>query len=391
MAYTGTKTAAFRTDTGTDTSGNLSFRAQVDTRFEILKTQVPTMHSHLFGGAHTMAKHDGTTIRVRRYLPIALDLTPLVEGETPTAGTMTYTDAQVTLRQFGRYVPFSDQLMTVHQDRIRPELVEKLGRNFAETMEVLNFIELTQGTTVRRGGGVESRDLIHTAVSVEDLQYCHRVLSRADARPISKVVAPTGLYGTEGVEPAYFAMCSDDLLFDLQALVGWVPYIKYANGGKRYVEGELGKWGSFRFIGNKYVTPDRLHLEGTAARLWTEAGAADGGFLSGGEAGTAAVEAGPENVPPAEPASNCDIYPIVIVGADAYACKKLAGYADLAIMAKEIDKPDSSDPLGQRGTLGWKAWQGLLITDQTAMVRLEVACSNSRDMTPIVRTIAVEA
>jgi len=387
MSFAGMKTAAFRSGVGADTSGNLTYRNQVDTQHEILKTHLPTMHTHLFGGANSHAKHDGVTIRVRRYLPIELDLTPLVEGETPSPGNMTYEDAQVTLRQFGRYIPFSDQLMTVHQDRIQPILVDRLGRNFAETMEVLNFIDLSQGTSVRRAGGVEARNLIESPVSVADLQYIDRLLSQADALPISKIITPSTKVSTEGVEPAYFCLCSRDLLFDLQSLPGWVPYIKYANGGKQFVAGEMGKWLNFRFVANFYATPARLHLSGVAERLWLEAGAANGNFLSDGAVGTESVEAGHDNEPPAAPASNADVYPMFFIAQDAYVCKKLQGYDSLKIMVKEIDKPDGSDPLGQRGTLGWKAYQGLMITDQNALVRLEVACSNSRDMVQEFRVV----
>lgn len=382
------KTAAFRSALGTDTTGNLSFRQQVHAQRDLLKNALPGMHTHLFGGNNSHAQNMGLTIRARRYLPIALDLTPLVEGENPTPAVLTYTDVQVVLRQFGRYVEHTDRLIITHEDRLQPVIVSLLSRNYAETMEVLNLIELTQGTSVRRAGGVAARNLIQTALSAEDLQVADRMLSRASAEPIASIVGPSAKTSTVPVPDAFYALCSTDLKPDLMALPGWIPYEKYANGGNRFVKDEMGAWGNLRFIGSQYCKPDSLHLSGTDERLWTGAGAANAGFLSNGAPGTAAVAGGPENVPPAVPASNCDVYPILVFAKDAYVCQKLQGFNAVKIMIRAIDTPDSSDALGLKGTAGWKSFQGCMITHQDYMVRIEVACSNSREMIPTYRVLS---
>jgi N4-gp56 family major capsid protein len=38
-------------------------------------------------------------------------------------------------------------------------------------------------------------------------------------------------------------------------------------------------------------------------------------------------------------------------------------------------KPAPGDPLGQRGSVGWKAWTGCVILNDAWMARLEVAAT----------------
>lgn len=376
-------TAAFHTATGEDTSGNLSFRQQVFAQKDLLKVAMPRMHSHLFGGVNSHAQFNGLTIRARRYLPLALDLTAMVEAENPDPAVVSYEDVEVTLRQFGRYIEHSDRLIVTHEDRLKDVFTKLLARNYAETMEVLNLIELTQGTTVIRAGGVAARNLIHQAVTAVELQLADRLLSRASAEPVSEMVGPSQKVATVPVPDAYYALCSTDIKPDLMAIHGWIPYEKYASGGARFVKDEMGTWGNIRFVGSQYCKPETLHLAGQSARLWLQAGYADDGFLSNGSAGVA----GDPAATPVVPDSSCDVYPILVIAKDAYVCQKLQGYNTVRIMVRAVDQPDSGDALGLKGTLGWKAYQGCMITNQDNMVRIEAACSNNRDLIPEMRLI----
>lgn len=378
------KTTAFRSATGLDDSGNLSPRQQLFAQRDLLKVAMPRMHTHLFGGVNSHAQFNGLTIRARRYLPLPLDLTALVEAENPSPAVVSYEDVEVTLRQFGRYIEHSDRLIITHEDRLKAVFTNLLARNYAETMEVLNLIELTQGTTVVRAGGVAARNLIAQAISAVELQQADRLLSRAAADPISEMVAGSAKVGTLPIPDAYYALCSSDLKPDLMSIHGWVPYEKYASGGARFVKDEMGAWGNIRFIGSQYCKPETLHLTGQAARLWTASGYADEDFLSNGSTGTAADPA----ATPAVAASNADVYPVLVFAKDAYVCQRLQGYDTVRVMVRAIDKPDSGDALGLKGTLGWKGYQGCMITNQDNMVRIECACSNNRDLVPQMRLLS---
>jgi N4-gp56 family major capsid protein len=76
------------------------------------------------------------------------------------------------------------------------------------------------------------------------------------------------------------------------------------------------------------------------------------------------------------PSNNqADVYPIIIVGMDAYGIVPLRGEESIVPMIVNPGRPSDSDPLGQRGHAAWKTMQNIVILNDLWMLRLEVACS----------------
>ncbi|MNL81727.1 hypothetical protein D3C87_2089170 [compost metagenome] len=72
--------------------------------------------------------------------------------------------------------------------------------------------------------------------------------------------------------------------------------------------------------------------------------------------------------------ANADVYPILLLGADAYGIIALKGMFALTPMVVN-PKPSDSDPLAQRGHVSWKAYQTAVILNDAWMIRLEVAAT----------------
>ena len=72
--------------------------------------------------------------------------------------------------------------------------------------------------------------------------------------------------------------------------------------------------------------------------------------------------------------TNADVYPILFVARDAYGIVPLKGKDSLTPMVVN-PKPAHGDPLGQRGTAGWKTMQTSVILNDLWQVRLEVAAT----------------
>ena len=53
----------------------------------------------------------------------------------------------------------------------------------------------------------------------------------------------------------------------------------------------------------------------------------------------------------------CDVYLILYFGRDAFGIVPLKGKSSMTPMVVN-PKPAAGDPLGQRGTVGWKLWTG---------------------------------
>jgi N4-gp56 family major capsid protein len=69
-----------------------------------------------------------------------------------------------------------------------------------------------------------------------------------------------------------------------------------------------------------------------------------------------------------------DVYPIIVVAKDAFSVVPLVG-KDAVDMSIIQPKKTETDPLAQRGVIGWKAWDSCVILQQAFVCRLEVAAS----------------
>jgi N4-gp56 family major capsid protein len=70
--------------------------------------------------------------------------------------------------------------------------------------------------------------------------------------------------------------------------------------------------------------------------------------------------------------TKADVYPVLYIARDAYGIIPLKGKTAITPMVVN-PKPSDSDPLAQRGHVGWKGYQTAAILNDAWMARLEVA------------------
>jgi len=71
-----------------------------------------------------------------------------------------------------------------------------------------------------------------------------------------------------------------------------------------------------------------------------------------------------------------DVYPMLFIARDAYGIVPLRGRDSLTPMVVNPKRP--GDPLGQRGSVGWKAWQAAVILQDAYIVRVELRRRRNR-------------
>jgi N4-gp56 family major capsid protein len=81
---------------------------------------------------------------------------------------------------------------------------------------------------------------------------------------------------------------------------------------------------------------------------------------------------GLNSIPSAAPANGVTVYPMMVFGKDAFACIELE-----RLTWTRLFEADKSDPLNQQRIVGWKGWDGTILSNQTFMARIEGAVSNS--------------
>jgi N4-gp56 family major capsid protein len=139
---------------------------------------------------------------------------------------------------------------------------------------------------------------------------------------------------------SFFGYCHPDLVPDLRNISQFIPVEKYPQIAP--YSDEVGAIEGIRFCTSTLAVP------------WLGGGAtvASTGMLSTN--------------------SLCDVYPILIFGKNSYGLVPLRGKNAMRLFQTPTNVASPSDPLGQRGTLGWKAYDTSVILQDLHMLRVEV-------------------
>jgi N4-gp56 family major capsid protein len=327
----------------------------------MLKRALPLLVFEKFGQTYPMPTNSTQTAKFRRYFLSGatgaagsgsgefytpLSTTPLTEGVTPEGRTLANQDYTVQLAQYGDYVTITDVINETHPDNVFAEATDLLGENAAETVETLRYNVLKAGTNVFYANSVASRALVASKISLADQRRVTTALNRQNAKKITTVVASRPDYGTKSVEAGYVAVVHPDLETDIRDMTGFKPVSDYGPHMSPW-EGEIGSVEQVRYVATTVAKP----------------------FLAAGvviaSAPTLRSTGG----------VNIDVYPVLYFARDAFGIVPLKGNSAMTPMVVN-PKPAAGDPLGQRGTVGWKLWTATVILQEAFMVRLEVGATN---------------
>lgn len=321
--------------------GDISPRTAAHAVAKMLTRGVPYLVLEKFGQVYVMPNKSTKVAKFRRYNALALATTPLVEGVTPAGSKVTVTDVTATLEQYGDFVPFSDVIEDTHEDPFLQQVSDVLGEQAAQTMETIRWNIIKAGTNVFYANGSQRTD-VNTPITLALQRKCTRALKRQNAAYITSVVASTPQFRTEPVEAAYIGLVHPDVENDIRNISGFIPTKQY--GSTTPWSNEIGAVEDVRYLRSTIFTAF-----------------ADGGGDKGSMISTTGTKA--------------DVYPVLYVAKDAYGLVPLKGKDSMSIMVVN-PKPAAGDPLGQRGTAGWKTMHTAVILNDLWLVRAEVAATN---------------
>jgi N4-gp56 family major capsid protein len=327
--------------------GDISPRTAAYAAAKLLDRALPALCLGRFGQQQPIPKNKSQTVRWRRYNGFAPSTVPLVEGVTPAPDLITYTDYEATLKQYGRRVQVSDVIIDTHEDPVLNEYAEIMGEVAGQTQEVIVFNAIKGGTNVLWAGGT-SRATVAQALTGSNgatvLGRAIRTLRRQNAKPVTRMLAGTDKVGTAPIRPGYVAFCHPDLQQDLEGITGWKNPVEYGTY-QPLMPSEIGSYKEIRFLASTLFTP------------WLTAATTTGSgstFMTGGSTGT--------GVP--------DVYPVIIIGMDAFATVSLAG-ANAVTPIVLNPKPSDSDVMAQRGHVAFKMWSTAAILNDAWLLRVE--------------------
>ena len=323
--------------------GDITPRTAAYVVVELLKRAMPYLCLEKFGQAKTLPGNKTQSMKFRRYNAIATTGTRLTEGVTPAGKKLTTADITAQLYQDGDYVEITDIIADTHEDAVQHESMAIVGEQAAKVTEINRYNVLKACTNVFYANEVAGRTLVGTVITRADQRKIVRALERQEAQHLTQIVKSTPSFNTESILPAYVGVTHTDLTTDIRSMDGFTSVADY--GAIQKWETEIGACEDVRYLKSTIFSPYESAGASTSTMLTTNG-------------------------------TNCDVYPVMYFGRDAYGVIALKGKYAITPMVLNPNTPRGGDPLGQRGSIGWKTMQGTVILNDAWMAVAEVACTD---------------
>jgi len=324
--------------------GDINQQQGVYAEAKMLEHAAPILVLSKFGDVKPMPKNKSDNINWRRPQTIPNATTPLTEGVTPSGSTFDYDIVAATLAEYGDWFPLTNKVTDLHEHPVGSDLAMMAGEQAASTIEEITWGIIRGGTSRELANG-STRSDVNTELSLSLVRKAVKTLKRNKAKRINKVLDGSPKYSTRPVEASYVALCHTDAEYQVRNLAGFISTAEY---GQRTLmcEEEFGAVENIRFI----TSPDLTVF-------------ADAGGAKGSGAAELMSTTG----------TSADVYPILIIGANAFGTVALKGQGAIKPRVKNPGVADSSDPMGRFGSVSWMTWYTAKILNDDWMIRIEVA------------------
>ncbi|MDX1532806.1 MAG: N4-gp56 family major capsid protein [Nitrosopumilaceae archaeon] len=288
----------------------------------LLMTAFPELIHTKFAQKRTLPEKMGDTVVFRRYNRMSTVPVPLVDGITPPGATLSHTDLKTRVDFYGNFVVLTDQVELTVEDRVLNESSKLLAQNLAQTMdEVTRDVLASTSSVALCSNGVNGNT--PTELTKEDIDNAIQTLLGNDAKMMTDEIEGTDAFGTSPVRKAFWVFSDTALIDDLESVANFVSVANYPPN-KRALDAEWGATGNARW-------------------LVTSVG----------------------SVSSASPA----VYNNMIVGQEAYGVVHL-GSETGEFYVEPLGSGGSTDPLHQRGSVGWKHPFAARILNDNFMINL---------------------
>ncbi|MDR2076901.1 MAG: N4-gp56 family major capsid protein [Desulfovibrio sp.] len=323
------------------TYGDISPRTAAKASKQLLKRGDELMVLERYGQSKPLGAHETKSISFRLYDALSNLPKVLTEGVTPASSPLTKQDIVVTLVQYGDYIELTDIVLDTHEDPVLQESIDICGQQAAEMLEIVRFGAIIGGTNVFYAGGVAARANVIGTMTKGLQRKVTTALRKQRAKPVTRIVKSTPSWGTQAIQPAYIAIIPVELGSVIRDMPGFSPAETY--GTATPMPGEIGKVEAVRYVESNLIP------------TYPDSGATVGSSGMQSTTGT-----------------RVDVFPILIFGQDSFGTVPFKGKNGVTVMVRN-PKPDSADPLAQRGSVGWKALHAALILNEAWIARVEVA------------------
>ncbi len=281
------------------------------------------------GQKKDLKKNSGNRVHWRRFNALTPSTATLTEGVTPTATSLSISEVTATPSQYGAYDYVSDLVDLMGIDPVVMEAVQVFGQMAGESIETVTVNIMAAGTSVMYATGTARNQQAATnIITVDLLRKLARNLDRNNSLRF------TGAEQNKKIgQGRYILFLHPSVAYDLQRDTEWKAVQQYSQPELLF-SGSMGAIFGFEII------------QSTLCPVFTGAG-------SGG----------------------ADVYGSIAIAQHAYGVLDVGGKGKFETVVKQIGSGGTSDPLDQRGTVGYKSIMTAKILNDNFMYRLETGAT----------------
>jgi N4-gp56 family major capsid protein len=215
--------------------------------FKLLSVPVPYMIHKTPADLKAMPRNGGTTLRMRRYNPLATAPVPLGNsGVTPPPQTLTAINIDAQMDFYGTYVLLNEQITLQNQDPALNEAAARLGVSLRQTEDqLMRDMLASTASFINCVGGTNGDN--PTNIARSDVDTVVRTLRGNNAYSYLSGVGGENKFGTAPVRDAYFGLGHTDLIGQLDNVNGFIQKWNYPNQ-QSTLDAEWGTISNVRFL-----------------------------------------------------------------------------------------------------------------------------------------------
>lgn len=260
----------------------------------------------MFAQKRTIPLNSGDQMIFRRYATLTAATVPITDGTTPPGDALAVTDFSTQIKWYGNFVVLTDQVQFTVQDRVLNEATRVLSLQLGLTIDTLiRNMMIATASSILSSNGVNGGT--PTEITTADIKTAVRALRLGNARLMTKPIPGENRFATSPVRSSYWGFMAVEIQSDLEACADFLSAANYPNPMDA-LEAEWGSTNNVRWLlsTNGYSTSD-------ATPIWSN----------------------------------------IILGQEAYGVVKL-GSKEAEFIVKPLGSSGTSDPLDQRGSVGYK-------------------------------------
>jgi len=260
----------------------------------------------MFAQKRTIPLNSGDQMIFRRYATLSAATVPITDGTTPPGDALAVTDFSTQIKWYGNFVVITDQVQFTVQDRVLNEATRVLSLQLGLTIDTLirNMMVAT-ASSILCSNGVNGNT--PTEITTADIKTAVRALRLGNARLMTKPIPGENRFATSPVRSSYWGFMDVSIQNDLEACADFLSAANYPNP----MDALEAEWGSTNNV--RWLLSTNGFSTSASPPVWNN----------------------------------------IILGQEAYGVVKL-GSKEAEFIVKPLGSSGTSDPLNQRGSVGYK-------------------------------------